>query len=87
MKKEEFVRNLKDLQNRIGRWKIEVEEEIFVDFSIGCFYDVNESKWKVYVNNERGRHRIRLVTDSEEDAFDTLLSIVNFEIENNSFFS
>ena len=44
-----------------------------------------ERKWKVYVNNERGRHRIRLMTENEEEAFDELLSIVNFEIENNKY--
>lgn len=85
MKKEEFIKKLEDLQSRIGQWKIEVEKEIFVDFSMGCFYDVSENKWKVYINNERGRHRVRLVTDNEETAFDKLLSIVNFEIENNRY--
>ena len=49
------------------------------------FYDTCEKKWKVYVNNERGRHRIRLITENEEEAFDDLLSIVNFEVENNRY--
>ena len=48
-------------------------------------YDTCEKKWKVYVNNERGRHRIRLITENEEEAFDDLLSIVNFEVENNRY--
>jgi len=37
------------------------------------------------INNERGRHRIRLITENEEEAFDDLLSIVNFEVENNRY--
>ena len=49
------------------------------------YYDTCEKKWKVYVNNERGRHRIRLITENEEEAFDDLLSIVNFEVENNRY--
>ena len=61
------------------------QEKIFADFTIGCFYDTCEKKWKVYVNNERGRHRIRLITENEEEAFDDLLSIVNFEVENNRY--
>ncbi len=85
MKKEEFLLIMKELQNKLGKWKLEVGKEIFADFFIGCFYDTNESKWKVYINNERGRHRIRLVTENEEDAFEELFSIVNFEIENNKY--
>ena len=85
MKKEEFLVIMKELQRKLGRWQLEVEEEVYGDFSMGCFYDVNERKWKVYVNNERGRHRIRLITTDEEEAFEELLSIVNFEIENNKY--
>lgn len=64
---------------------METENEVFSDFTIGCFYDLIDNKWKIYVNNEKGRHRIRLMTDNEEEAFDELLSIVNFEIENNKY--
>lgn len=85
MRKHEFLFITKELQSQLGRWQLYVGEEIFADFSMGCFYDVNVDKWKVYVNNERGRHRIRLVTENEEEAFDELLSIANFEIENNRY--
>ena len=47
MKKEEFLLIMKELQNKLGKWKLEVGKEIFADFFIGCFYDTNESKWKV----------------------------------------
>ena len=39
----------------------------------------------MYVNNERGRHRIRLMTENDEEAFAELITIVNFEIENNKY--
>lgn len=85
MNKNEFMKNKRKLQSELGKWQLEIGNEILTDFTIGCFYDVSESKWKVYVNNERGRHRIRVITESEEEAFDELLSIVNFEIENNKY--
>lgn len=85
MKKDEFLIALKDLRSRLGNWRVEVGEEIFAEFSMGCFYDANESKWKVYINNERGRHRIRYVTENEEDAYRELLSIAGFEAENNKY--
>ena len=79
------MKNKQKLQDELGKWRLETDNEIFADFTIGCFYDVCENKWKVYVNNERGRHRIRLITESEGEAFDELLSIVNFEIGNNKY--
>lgn len=85
LKRNEFIKNQKDLQEKLGRWRLETENEVFSDFTIGCFYDLIDNKWKIYVNNEKGRHRIRLMTDNEEEAFDELLSIVNFEIENNKY--
>ena len=85
MNKKEFLRIKEELQCKLGKWKLEIDDEIFADFTIGCFYDTCGSIWKVYVNNERGGHRIRLMTENEEEAFDELLSIVNFEIENNKY--
>ena len=85
MKRNEFIKNQKDIQEKLGRWRLETENEVFSDFTIGCFYDLIDNKWKIYVNSEKGRHRIRLMTDNEEEAFDELLSIVNFEIENNKY--
>lgn len=83
MGKKEFVKIQKELQKNLGRWKLEVNEEVFAEFSMGCFFDKTENLWKVYINNEKGRHRIRFATLNENEAFDELLSMVNFEIENN----
>ena len=85
MNKKEFLIIKEELKHKLGKWRLEIDEEILADFTIGCFYDACDNKWKVYVNNERGRHRIRLATEMEEEAFSELLSIVNFEIENNKY--
>ena len=42
--------------------------------------------WKVYINNEGGRHRIRLETISEEKALDKLYSMIEFENENDLYY-
>lgn len=83
MNKKSFLIAKEELQCKLGKWRLEIDDEILADFTIGCFYDVSDNKWKVYVNDERGRHRIRVITESEEEAFNELFSIVNFEIENN----
>ena len=49
-----------------------VGQEVFADFSMGCFYDDAAKRWKVYINYERGRHRIRLSTEDEEEAFEEI---------------
>lgn len=85
MNKNDFIDIKDELQHKLGIWNLEINEEILADYTIGCFYDEDDNKWKVYVNNERGRHRIRLITEKEEEAFNELLSIVNFEIENNKY--
>lgn len=77
MKREDFLKIQDELQKKLF-WIICVDSELFTDFCIGCFYDEKEEKWKVYVNYERGYHCIHLITESEEEAFDRLLSIINF---------
>lgn len=85
MTKKEFEQKQVDLQNRVGQWQIVINKEVLSDFIMGCFYDEINHFWKVYVNNERGRHRIRLETEDEGKAFDELFSIISYEIENNKY--
>ena len=80
MNREEFLKIKDELQNKLF-CSICVDYESFADFSIGCFYDEKEEKWKVYFHYERGLHRILLVTENEEEAFDELLSTIYREIE------
>ena len=83
MKREEFLKIQDELQKKLY-WVICVDCEAFADFCIGCFYDEKEEKWKVYINYERGRRDILLVTENEEEAFDELLSTINWKIEMSS---
>ena len=87
MKIEDFYKykEVESLNGKIGMWKIAIGELNMSDFILGCYFDNSSGLWKVYINNERGRHRVRLQTESEEEAFDELLSIINFEIENNEY--
>lgn len=87
MNRNEFEKIQDELQKKIGMWKIVIGEESLADFVIGCFFDNTNNQWKVYINNEKGRHRIRLQTGVEGLAFDKLLSMINFEIENNTYIS
>lgn len=81
MTENEFAEKLVDLKKQIGIMDIVIGRESLADFVLGCCYDEDIKKWKVYKNHERGWHSIRLVTESEEEAFDKLFSMVNSEIE------
>ncbi|MFT3984212.1 MAG: hypothetical protein QM697_09895 [Lachnospiraceae bacterium] len=85
MTKKEFEQKQTDLQKLVGQWEIVINAEVLSDFAIGCFYDEKTQCWKVYINNERGRHRIRLETKDEGEAFEELFSMINYEIENNKY--
>ncbi len=60
---------------------MEMEKESFEEYSFGYFYDDLEKKWKVYINKERGIHKIRFIMDSEEEAIEEVNSILDYEIE------
>lgn len=83
MTENEFLNKKDELQCQMGRWTIEIGVEIFADYVMGYFYDKRDKKWKVYINNEHGRHRIRLISSNQSEAIEELLSMVEFEIENN----
>lgn len=79
MTKETFICELQKYKNYIGIWEVEVSKYTCADFILGCFFDENERKWKVYKNNEYGRQSIRLVTSIESEAYDKLLSMVKYQ--------
>ena len=81
MSRKEFENRLEEFQEKVGMLKIVVGYEAFADFTIGCFFDFETGKWKVYRNEERGIHIIRLETEDEEEAFEALFSMVNFNIK------
>lgn len=81
MKKEEFLEKNKDIKGKMGNYSVEVDKETFGDWILGCFFDVNESVWKVFVNQDRGSHDIRYVSNNEDDAFDYLFSLLNVYVK------
>lgn len=78
MTKSEFLKIKSEYDGYFKGWRIETEKLDTSDFVIGCYFDSVENKWIVYINKSQGRHYVRLVTDSEEEAFDELCSIMDF---------
>ena len=82
MKKQEFVRWVSQYENSIAFWKIEIEELAEGECTIGCYYSGEKKSWIVYLNDDRGKHRVRLETENEEKAYDKLKSMVETQMEN-----
>lgn len=81
MDKHELLNKINQLKDEIGMWEIALNEHREADFVIGYYYDDAAGKYNVYINNERGRHRVRKSTENEIGALEKLLSIVEFEAE------
>ncbi|SMC29602.1 hypothetical protein SAMN02745134_03957 [Clostridium acidisoli DSM 12555] len=78
MNREEFLKGIEEFQNKLGMWQIEIDKLCMGDFILGCYFDECEEKWKVYQNNERGRHWEMMSTTSEQEALEKLYSIIKF---------
>lgn len=80
MTRAEFLAIQKDLQNQLydcgSHSSIEVGFDSTVEYAIGCFYDENDNKWKMYVNRDRGWHSIWFESENEEKVFDKLYSYI-----------
>ena len=83
MKNKEFEIWLKDKKELIGRWTVEPNKKTTKAYSMGCFFDPKDEKWKVYSNEERGQFIVYLETDDEGSAYEELQSMVQFEVKNN----
>ena len=86
MKKEEFLKKKKELKLELKDIFVEVEEKLSSSYTIGCCYDQENRKWKVYRKTLPDRSSvcefyIFLETDSEDEAFDRLYHIMMDEIE------
>ena len=86
MKKEEFLKKKKELKPRMKNIIVEVEHQLPAPYAIGCHYDQENRKWKVYRKTLPDRSSvcefyIFLETDSEDEAFDRLYHIMMDEIE------
>lgn len=78
MKKSEFILKIPEYEEHLKGWRIETEKLDNSDFVLGCYFNNDENKWIVYINKSDGRHYVRLVTSSEDEAFDELCSIIDF---------
>ena len=86
MKKEEFLKKKKELKPELKDIFVEVEEKLSSSYTIGCCYDQENRKWKVYRKRLPDRSNvcefyIFLETDSEDEAFNKLYYLMMKEIE------
>ena len=86
MKKEEFLKKKEELKPEQKDIFVEVEEKLSSSYTIGCCYDQENRKWKVYRKTLPDRSSvcefyIFLETDSEDEAFDRLYHIMMDKIE------
>ncbi|ROR29200.1 hypothetical protein EDD66_103135 [Mobilisporobacter senegalensis] len=81
MKRNDFLEKIKKYDGKLEMWQLETNELCHGDYILGCYFDNDSKVWKVYINNERGRQRIKLSTKDEDEAFDKLFSMVQFQAE------
>ena len=81
MTRTEFINKTKHYNSKVGNWDIVLDNFYTTEYILGCYYDKEVKTWKVYENGERGIGNIRLVTTSEEKAFDKLYSMIEFAHE------
>ena len=86
MKKEEFLKKKEELKPRLKSTIVEVDQELPASYTIGCCYDQENRKWKVYRKRLPDRSNvcefyIFLETDSEDEAFNKLYYLMMKEIE------
>lgn len=82
MTRTEFLNKTEHYHGSVGGGDIVLDRLSVADFVIGCYYDENDKKWRVYENGERGLQNVALETTSEEEALDELYSMIEFENEN-----
>jgi hypothetical protein len=83
MNKEEYLNIINEKKAEIGMWDVILEENSKAGFVMGYCLNPDSNMYDVYINDERGRQRIRLSTSDESAALKKLLSMIEFEIESN----
>ena len=83
MKKEEYLNKINGSKDKIGMWNVMLGQNSQAGFVMGYFFKKDSNMYDVYINNERGRQRIRLSTSDELQALEKLLAMVEFEVESN----
>ena len=85
MKKEDYLKKINDDKDKIGIWSVVLEQSSKAGFVMGYYFNQDSNMYDVYINNERGRTRIRLSTSDELMALEELLSMIEFEIKSNRY--
>lgn len=62
-------------------WNVMLGQNSQADFVMGYYFNQDSGMYDVYINEERGRHRIRLSTTDELMALEKLLSMIECRIE------
>ena len=83
MSKEEYLNRINASKDKIGIWNVMLEQNSEADFVMGYYFNQNSGMYDVYINDECGKHKIRLSTRNELVALEKLLSMIEFEIESN----
>lgn len=83
MNKEDYLKKINENKDKIGIWSVMLEQSSRADFVMGYYFNQDSNMYDVYINNERGRKKIRLSTSDELMALEKLLSMIEFEIESN----
>ncbi len=80
MTKEEFLEKVNVLKNGL-KMSLSFGDESLGEFCIGYFYDEKENNWKVFVNYDRTRHHITLVTENESEVYDKVIALILYNTE------
>lgn len=81
MTKQEFLTKIGQEQLDLGSMEIETEYLTNSPYVLGCYYDENMRKWRIYETFERGGHSIIREYDNENQAFDDFDYYVHKEVE------
>lgn len=83
IKEKDLIDKILALKPQIGMWDIAFNESTMADFVVSYMYNEQTNEYEVYINIERGRHRVRRITSDEIEALEKLYLMVLFETESN----
>ena len=84
MSKQDIITEILSYKTALGICEIALNERRDADFVLGYYFDELEGEYKVYSNEERGWHSVRLQTQDENEALSKLLKMVKYEAKLNA---
>ena len=79
MTKQEFLAKMEQEHLDLGATKIVTDHLTESQYVLGCYYDENMRKWRMYRTYERGGYSIIDEFEDENKAFDVFYKIVQRE--------